>query len=148
ANNTFLLVILGCLLLEKMNYKMTSPLSDLPIYKKAMDILMVSRSISTYIVQDLSYLDCDGNEDAHIYFSGDIIQQSESLAPQIEMAQAERFSERKYEHLDSIEKLLNRLQINCNRLENCKSNGRDYLPILKKELNKFNRLKRNWMLSL
>jgi len=131
-----------------MSYHMTSPLSELPIYRKAMDILMVSRSISTYISQDLSYIMPDGREDEHIYFSGDIIQQSESLVPEIEKAQAERFSERKYHHLDSIERLMYRLHLNCNRLEKCKSNGRDYLPILRKELHKFNRIKRNWMLTL
>jgi len=127
---------------------MTSPLSELPIYRKAMDILAVSRSISTYINQDLSYLYPDGREDEHIYFSGDIIQQSESLVPEIEKAQAERFSERKYRHLDSIERLLHRLQLNCSRLERCKSDGRDYLPVLRRELNKFNNLKRSWMLTL
>lgn len=127
---------------------MTSPLSELPIYRKAMDILAVSRSISTYIHQDLSYLYPDGREDEHIYFSGDIIQQSESLVPEIEKAQAERFSERKYRHLDSIERLLHRLQLNCSRLERCKSDGRDYLPVLRRELNKFNNLKRSWMLTL
>lgn len=131
-----------------MNYNIPSHLSELPIYQKAMDIYILSRSISSYINQDLSYLHSDGSEDNHIYFSGDIIQQSESLAPEIEKAQAERFSEKKHFHLDSLERLTQRLHLNCNRLEHCNSNGRDYLPILRKELKKFRVLKRNWMMTL
>ena len=131
-----------------MNYNIPSHLSELPIYQKAMDIIVLSRSISTYISQDLSYLKPDGSEDFDIYFSGDIIQQSESLAPEIEKAEAERYSERKHKHLASLERLVNRLHINCNRLQNCNSNGRDYLPILQNELKKFRRLQRTWMMTL
>ena len=127
---------------------MSSPLSELPIYQKAMEILNLSRCISAYLVQDLAYVRSDGTEDTHVYFSGDIIQQSESLAPEIEKVQAERFSEKKYLHIASLERLVNRLHRNCDRLEHCQSNGRDYLPILRRELKKFRRLQRNWMLTL
>jgi len=49
-----------------------SHLSHLPIYRKAMEIFILSRSISTYLNQDLSILKSDGTEDTNIYFSGDI----------------------------------------------------------------------------
>jgi len=113
-----------------------------------MDILFLSRSISTYLSHDLSYIKSDGKEDEHIYFSGDIVQQSESLAPEIEKAQAERFSDKKHKHLESLERLTHRLHLNCNRLEHCNSNGRDYLPVLRSELRKFKALQRHWMLTL
>lgn len=131
-----------------MNYNIPSHLSELPIYQKAMDILVLSRNISTYLNQDLSYLRPDGSEDSNIYFSGDIIQQSESLAPEIEKAQAELCSVRKHKHLDSLERLIHRLHLNCNRLQHCNSNGKDYLPILQNELKKFKRLQRHWMMTL
>lgn len=131
-----------------MNYNIPSHLSELPIYQKAMDILYLSRSISTYISQDLSYLRPDGSEDLDIYFSGDIVQQSESLAPEIEKAEAESCSDKKHKHVASIERLVHRLHLNCNRLQHCNSNGKDYLPILQKELTKFKRLQRHWMMTL
>ncbi|SDS12186.1 hypothetical protein SAMN04515667_1459 [Formosa sp. Hel1_31_208] len=131
-----------------MNYNIPSNLYELPIYQKAMDILVLSRNISTYINQDLSYLRSDGSEDSDIYFSGDIVQQSESLAPEIEKAQAERFSDKKHKHLASLERLTHRLYLNCKRLQHCNSDGRDYLPILQSELKKFKRLQRNWMMTL
>jgi len=131
-----------------MNYNLPSHLSDLPIYQKAMDIIMLSRSISTYLTQDLSYLNADGTEDRNIYFSGDIVQQSTNLAPEIINAERERYSDKKHKHLESLDRLTHRLYNNCERLEHSNSNGRDYLPILRGELRKFRRLQRSWMMTL
>ena len=77
-----------------------SHLSDIPIYRKAMDIFILSRSISTYLNEDLCILKPDGSEDNDIYFSGDIVQQSVSLVPEIINAERERHSDKKYIHLD------------------------------------------------
>ncbi|WP_296385926.1 hypothetical protein [Winogradskyella sp.] len=131
-----------------MNYNLPSHLFDLPIYKKAMDIIMLSRNISTYLNQDLSYLNSDGKEDSHIYFSGDIVQQSTNLAPEIINAERERFSDKKHKHLESLDQLTYNLYNNCKRLEDSNSNGRDYLPILRGELKKFRKLQRSWMMTL
>ncbi|WP_299362654.1 hypothetical protein [Winogradskyella sp.] len=131
-----------------MNYNLPTHLPELPVYKKAMDIIMLSRSISTYLNHDLSYLNDDGSEDNDIYFSGDIVQQSSNLAPEIINAERERFSEKKHKHLESLERLTNKLYSNCRRLERSKSNGRDFLPILKGEIKTFRKLQRSWMMTL
>lgn len=125
-----------------------SHLFELPIYKQAIEIIILSRSISTYLNQDLSYLKPDGSEDHHIYFSGDIVQQSSSLAPEIVNAEMSRYSDKKYKHLATLERLTNLLYKNCKRLEKSHSNGRDYLPILRYELKKFRSLQRNWGMTL
>lgn len=113
-----------------------------------MDIIVLSRSISTYLIQDLSYLNPDGSEDNNIYFTGDIIQQSTNLAPQIINAEQESCSDKKSKHLERLDCLTTRLYSNCRRLEKSNSNGRDYLPILRGELRKFRKLKHHWMLTL
>ena len=73
-----------------------SHLPDLPIYKKALEIFSLSRRISSYLSYDLTPLRPDGSEDQDIYFSGDIVQQSELLGPEIIKAESEAFSEEKY----------------------------------------------------
>lgn len=123
-------------------------LYDLPIYKKAMDIFVLSQNISMYLNNDLSSLKEDGSEDVNIYFSGDIVQQSVSLAPEIVNAELERYSERKHKHIASLRRLTNLLYKNSYRLERSNSNGKDFLPILRAELRKFKKLQRHWMLSL
>ncbi|OEJ98894.1 hypothetical protein A8C32_06815 [Flavivirga aquatica] len=123
-------------------------LSDLPIYKKALEIFDLSQNISVYLNNDLSNLKPDGSEDNNIYFSGDIIQQSISLAPEILNAELERHSDRKHKHIASLKRLTNKLYRNSYRLERSNSNGKDFLPILRSELRKFKKLQRSWMLSL
>lgn len=123
-------------------------LSELPIYKKALDIFALSQNISAYLNQDLSVLKDDGSEDIHIYFSGDIVQQSVALVPEIVNAELERFSERKHKHIASLKRITNMLYKNSYRLEQSNSNGRDFLPILRRELKKFKKLQRNWIMTL
>ena len=125
-----------------------SYLSDLPIYKKAMEIYILSRSISSYIQYDLSELKPDGSEHNDIYFTGDIIQQSVSLGPEIVNAELERYSDKKHKHLESIQRLTNLLYKNSCRLEHSHSNGKDFIPILRSELKKFKKMQRHWMLTL
>ena len=123
-------------------------LSELPIYQKAQEIFALSQNISTYLNHDLSSLKFDGSEDSDIYFSGDIVQQSVSLAPEILNAELERHSERKYKHLASLKRLTTLLYKNSYRLERSNSNGKDFLPILRSELKKFKKLQSSWMLTL
>ncbi|MBU2940256.1 hypothetical protein KO494_11975 [Lacinutrix sp. C3R15] len=125
-----------------------SHLSNLPIYKQALLIFILSRSISNYLSQDLAHLEEDGSEDEHIYFSGDIVQHSISLAPEIINAEMERFSEKKHKHIAAIRFLTSRLYSHCRRLEKCNSNGKDYIPILRKELKIFKKLQNSWMHTL
>lgn len=125
-----------------------SYLFDEPIYKKALDIFDLSRNISTYLNDDLSSLKEDGSEDSNIYFSGDIIQQSVSLAPEIVNAELERYSDKKHKHVASLKRLTNLLYKNSYRLELANSNGKDFLPILRNELKKFKNLQRSWLLTL
>ena len=131
-----------------MFYKIPPHLPELPVYQKAMDIFLLSQNISNYLRDDLSILNEEGEEDKNIYFSGDIVQQSVSLAPEIIRAELELYSKNKHKHLSTLKKLTNRLQRNCIRLEKTSSNGRDYIPILKKELKSFKKLQRIWALSL
>tara|TARA_R100000306_G_scaffold24583_3_gene27750 strand:+ start:50921 stop:51316 length:396 start_codon:yes stop_codon:yes gene_type:complete len=118
------------------------------IYKKAQEIFALSRNISQYLGHDLTSLNEDGSEHPHIYFSGDIVQQSVSLAPEILKAERQPFSEQKQKHVASVTRLANLLYKNCERLERSGSNGKDFLPILRNELKKFRKLQRHWMLTL
>ena len=119
-----------------------------PIHKKAIEIFTLSSKISNYLVPDLASLQSDGSEDPSIYFTGDIIQQSNSLVPEIVQAESKYFSKERHQHLVSISHLTNVLDKNCDRLERINSNGKEFLPLLRKELKKFRKLQHIWMLTL
>ena len=118
------------------------------IYNKALEIFSLSRSISHYLSQDLAQLQRNGMEDPSIYFTGDIVQQSVSLVPEIVNAELERYSEKKYKHIASLKRLTNKLYKNSYKLECSNSNGKDFFPILRSELKKFKKLQSSWMLTL
>jgi len=118
------------------------------IYKKAMEIFSLARDISSYISYDLASIQKNGTEDKNIYFSGDIVQQSVSLGSKILKAENQPFSEEKHKHAASVAHLSNLLYKNCVRLENVNSNGKDFLPLLRKELKRFRKLQHTWRLSL
>ena len=125
-----------------------SHLSELPIYKQALQIFTLSRRISSFLSYDLAQLNDDGSEDKHIYFTGDIVQQSVSLGPEIINAEMEHSKDKRSLHVASLDRLTNGLFKNCSRLEHVSSNGKDYLPILKQELKIFRQLQNRWMLTL
>ena len=119
-----------------------------PIHKKALEILTLSSQISNYLVPDLANIQSNGFEDPNIYFTGDIIQQSKSLVPEIIKAESEVFSENRHKHAHSLEHLINLLMKNCSRLERTHSNGKDFIPVLRKELNLFKQIQHAWTLTL
>jgi len=125
-----------------------APFPDTPIYKKAQDIFMLSRDISSYLVEDLTAIEIDGSEDPHVYFSGDIVQQSVCLAPEILKAESEFFSEDKQKRAATISRLTHLLNRNCDRLEHANSNGKEFIQLLRQEVKKFKSLQRVWMLTL
>lgn len=118
------------------------------IYKKAQDIFTISRQIATYLSQDLSQLRKNGIEDPHIYLSGDIVQQSVCLGPQILKAESQSFSDEKHKYAAAVMRLSNLLYKNCERLEYANSNGTEFLSILRYELKKFKKLQKTWRLTL
>ena len=131
-----------------MNYFTSNNKHISPIHKKAIEILTLSSQISNYLVPDLARLQSDGFEDPNIYFTGDIIQQSNSLVPEIVQAESKVFSEDRHQHLLSISHLTNVLDKNCDRLERINSNGKEFLTLLRNELKKFRKLQHIWMLTL
>ncbi|WP_405205579.1 hypothetical protein [Aquimarina sp. LLG6339-5] len=118
------------------------------LYKKALEILILSKSVSKYLVHDFSALEKNGNEHPFIYFTGDIIKDSDSLVPEILKAENQVFQNDRLKHACLLENLTNKLYRNCQRLEHSESNGKDFVRLLRKEVKKFKKLQRNWMMSL
>ncbi len=118
------------------------------LYKKAKEIFRLSRNISHYLIDDLAPLQSNGRENPHIYYTGDIIRQSDALASNIIKAENLHFQDDRIEQANSLIHITNKLYKNCERLEQSNSNGKEFLILLRKELKKFKHLQRNWMMTL
>lgn len=119
-----------------------------PVYTKSIEISHLARHISSYLVHDLAHLERNGKEDPHVYITGDIIQQSISLGPEILKAENHPFQDEKHKYATSVQQLSNRLYNSCKRLQNSNSNGKDFLPLILNELRKFRKLQYTWRLTL
>ncbi|MEW7281054.1 hypothetical protein ABW636_20865 [Aquimarina sp. 2201CG1-2-11] len=118
------------------------------LHKKALEIFTLSRNISDYLVHDLAPLQKNGKENPYIYFTGDIVRQSDSLALKIIAAENQFFKDDRIKQATSLIHITNKLYKNCQRLEQSQSNGKEFLILLRKELRKFRHLQRNWLMSL
>lgn len=118
------------------------------LYNQALEILNLSRHISHYLLYDMAHLQANDREHPQIYFTGDIIRQSDSLAPEIIKAESEPFQDDRLRRAASLKKLSDRLYMNCQRLERVEGNGKDFLKLLRLEIKKFKKLQRKWMLTL
>jgi len=118
------------------------------LYHKAHEIMQISRHISDYLIPDLAVLNEKGLEDECIYFTGDIIRQSNSLIPNIKKAENEFFQEARTQYILAVGNLTDRLSRNCEKLEYANSNGREFVKLLKQEIKKFRKLQKIWRLSL
>lgn len=134
--------------LKTLHYNLPIQLPQSPIYKKALDIFMLSKNISHYLVNDISSINENGEEHPDIYFTGDIVQKSISLFPEIINAENKTFTDEKHKHAASVVFLTKSLYKNCVRLENSFPNGKDFLSLLRKELHRFKKMQRNWLLTL
>ena len=129
-------------------YSYSGHFSYKTFYTKAQEIFSLSQHIGNYMVEDLMHLQEDGSEDAYVYVSGDIIQQSQSLGFEILKAEKEHSKTIKQIHAHRLNKLISRLNRTCLRLEKSRSNGRDFLPILRNEIKKFIKMQQLWMVHL
>ncbi len=127
---------------------MRTPPQNKRLYKKALEIFTLSRSISNYLIHDLAPLQQNGNEDPNIYFTGDIIRQSDALVPNIINAENQVFQDDRIKHANSLIRITNKLYKNCERLEQSESNGKEFVVLLRKELRKFKRLQHSWIMTL
>lgn len=119
-----------------------------PFYIKAQEIFTLSRGIASYVIEDITFRDPYNFEDPTLYLTGDIVQQSVALGPEILKAEQHLFQQDKHKHIASVERLSKLLYVSCKRLEKTHSNGKDFLPILRKELKKFRKLQHTWSLTL
>jgi hypothetical protein len=119
-----------------------------PLYYKALDILTLSRHMSYLYTEDLIGPEHHGPEHKEIYFTGDIIQQSYSLVPEILRAENQPFTEDKRRYAKRVKLLTKKLFYTCDRLENSPVQSKEFLPLFRKELRQFRKLQRTWALML
>ncbi len=131
-----------------MKNMLTQHLHYPPFYHKALEILTLSRHMSYLYCEDLIGPEPNSPEHEKIYFTGDIIQQSCKLAPEILRAENQTYAEDKRRHAKRVSVLIKNLFFTCDRLEDSPIKAKEFLPLFRKELKQFRKLQRTWALML
>ena len=132
-----------------MSYKFgSSELYYSPLYRKAKEIIHLTRNISDYLIPEMAVLNEKETEDSKIYFTGDIIRQSLSLIPNIENAEKAEISDSKMNYVVAVSRLTDILYRNCERLEHSSCKGTEFVKVLRGELKKFRKLQYVWKLTI
>lgn len=129
---------------EKLSLRLQYP----PLYYKALEILTLSRHMSYLFCEDLIGSESYGPEDEKIYFTGDIVQQSYNLAPEILRAENQPYAEDKRRYAQRVKQLTKKLLYTCDRLENSPIQSKEFLPLFRQEVRQFRKLQRTWTLML
>ena len=112
-------------------------------------VLEIRNFLSTFHLhrEDLNTLDSNGKENDFIYCS-DIVQNSDSLIPEIIQAESVHSSDEKLKHAEAVKQFSSKLYSNCKQLENSNSKGLEFIKLLRFELKKFHKNINNWSLTL
>ena len=129
-----------------MLYKL--PHSSSAVFEKAKDIFTLSQGLSEYVRGELAALKKDGNENQELYITGDIIQQSTLLLPEIINAEQKEYSSDRAKHIASVKHLTSRIYKTCERLETSLTTGKDFVWMIRKDIRKFQKLQIHWRLTL
>lgn len=118
------------------------------LYPLALEIRKLSEHVSFYIREDLNTLDSNDRENDFIYCSGDIVQNSDSLIPEIIQAESVHSTDEKLKHAEAVKKFSSKLYSNCKQLENSNSKGLEFIKLLRSELKNFHKNINIWSLTL
>ena len=117
-----------------MRYSNQINLNQLVIYKKARDIFKLSRQIVSYISYDKDVLALHQSKRQIDQYANIIVMDALGLAPKIAETESQKNPSIKLKYAKSLGLSIDRIYHNSKMLENTKTQGKDFLKLLRKEL--------------
>ena len=123
-------------------------LNQLVIYQKSIDIFKLSRHIASYISYDKDILTMHKSLKKSDHYASNLVMDALGLVPKIVETENQKNPKLKLKYAKSLHLLIDRLNKNCSRLEHTKTNGIDFLKLLRKELKKLQYIHKNYVNSM
>lgn len=109
-------------------------LNQLVIYRKAIEIFKLSRHVVSYVSHDKDVLALNKSNCKIDQYANSIVMDALGLAPKIAETEFQKNPNTKLKYAKSIELFIDRIYHNSKRLENTRTQGKDFLKLLRKEL--------------
>ena len=123
-------------------------IKDLIIYQKSLDIFKLSRYIASYITYDTDILSMYTSKNYLYKYADKLVIDALGLVPKIVEAENETNQIQKLKYAKSLRFFIDRLSMNTKHLETKKSNGSDFLKLLRIELKKLRIIHKQYVHSL
>lgn len=117
-----------------MKYSNQVNLNQLVIYQKAIDIFKLSRHVVSYVSNNKDVLTLSSSNNQIDQYANNIVMDALGLAPKIAEAESQKNPRTKLRYAKSIELFIDRIYHNSKMLENTRTQGKDFLKLLRKEL--------------
>jgi len=125
-----------------------SHLNQLVIYQKSLDIFKLSRLIADYISYDKNILDLQKSKRKEYRYASHIVLDALGLAPKIAETELEKNPSVKLKYAKSLSKFIDRIYSNSVKLEKTRTQGKDFIKLLRKELIQLRELHMHYVNSL
>jgi len=127
---------------------MKTPVQQLTIYTKALELYTLSRKLTEYLTHDKELNSLYHSEDSDERDLEYMVVESLGLAPGIVMAEITKEVNKRTYYINKLSTSIRNLRKRVQSIRSLNHRDRDYVNLFKRELQQFNMLLEQWSLSL
>lgn len=118
------------------------------IYKKALDIFKLSRSVATYITDDKDVITMYRSGNKSDNYADNLVMNAFRLVPKVVEAEIQESPKIKLKYAKSLRYFIDRLYQDCLNLESTRIQGKDFVRMLRNELKMLRKIHKNYVNSI
>lgn len=122
--------------------------SNLPVYKKAIEIFRVSRAIACSISDNRNILEMENSKELNHRFAGELVIDALAIVPELAVVQNTSSHSLRLKRARKIQKAARGILQKCRKLEFKGVKEKEFLSLLKSEIQQFNRIFADWIYTL
>jgi hypothetical protein len=123
-------------------------INQLIIYKKSLDIFKLSRRVAAYITDDKDLISMYKSGSLSDNYADNLVMNAYRLVPKIVEAETQNSLSLKLKYAKSLRYFIERIYLDCLKLESIKIQGKDYVQLLRKELKNLRKIHISYVNSL
>ncbi|WP_111706709.1 hypothetical protein [Lutibacter citreus] len=118
------------------------------IYQKSIDIFRLTRRIAAYVTNEKDINSMHISKLKSDRYADNLVMDSLGLVPKVAEAEIQQNPVLKLKYAMSLQYIIDRLYINCVKLEDSKIQGKDFVRLLRKELKSLRKMHRLYLNSM
>jgi hypothetical protein len=122
--------------------------NQLSVYRKALEIFKLSRAMAVHFTQDKHVVEMGFSASPKDRYAGDLVTESLQLAPGVAAVASAKNSGSRLERIRNIRRASKSLKLLCKNLEFSDVRESEFLALLRKEIQIFDKMIADWIQQL